>query len=169
MSSHNPDRRSKLETARPTQLHSSTGSNENFIKTQSLLQALHSCKFNLWWFFFLGKSFWILSSMLTLSFILSLGSQKISAKNNAYKNKSIHRKITLFFSLQDPIFKQRSTPPLKALCVKILVIPSQIYEQNNQNFDPSIIKLQAVVHIVNRTFLQIKMLLDLSNCSAKTV
>ena len=51
----------------------------------------------------------------------------------------------------------------------VCIIPSQIYEQNNLNFDPSIIKLQAVVHIVNRIFLQIKMLLDLSNCSSKTV
>ena len=49
-------------------------------------------------------------------------------------------------------FSSKEAPPLKALCVKILVIPSQIYEQNNQNFDPSIIKLQAVVHIVNRIF-----------------
>ena len=32
----------------------------------------------------------------------------------------------------------------------VCIIPSQIYEQNNLNFDPSILKLQAVVHIVNR-------------------
>ena len=32
----------------------------------------------------------------------------------------------------------------------VCIISSQVYEQNNLNFDPSIIKLQAVVHIVNR-------------------
>ena len=49
-------------------------------------------------------------------------------------------------------FSSKEAPPTESLVCKNLVIPSQIYEQNNQNLDPSIIKLQAVVHIVNIIF-----------------
>ena len=50
-------------------------------------------------------------------------------------------------------FSSKEAPPTESLvCKNFSTVPSQIYEQNNQNFDPSIIKLQAVVHIVNRIF-----------------
>ena len=56
----------------------------------------------------------------------------------------------------------------------VWIIPSQIYEQNNLNFDPSIIMLRTLMysscaHCKRNFFLQIKMLLDLSNCSSKRV
>ena len=49
--------------------------------------------------------------MVTLSFIHNF------APKNGQKNKSIQRKITLFISFQDPIFKQRNTPHRKP-CVQ---------------------------------------------------
>ena len=86
------------------------------IKIQSLLQTLNSCKFNLWGlFFFLGKNFWILNSMLTLSFIHNFAPEKIKPKTMDRKTKAF---ITLFISFQDPIFKQRSTTHRKP-CVEI--------------------------------------------------
>ena len=54
--------------------------------------------------------------MLTLSFIHNFAPKKL-AENDGQKNKSIHRKITLFISFQDPIFMQRSNPHRKP-CVQ---------------------------------------------------
>ena len=108
--------------------------------------------------------------MLTLSFIHNFAPQKIKPKTMDRKTKaakSIHRNITLFISFQDPIFKQRSTPHRKPCVQKfstkklyteeimsisgfltkllvVWIIPSQIYELNNLNFDPSIIKVQQL-------------------------
>ena len=54
--------------------------------------------------------------MLTPSFIHNFAQkQKKKAENDGQKNKSIHRKITLFMSFQE----SKETPPQKALCAKI--------------------------------------------------
>ena len=89
--------------------------------------------------------------MLTLHSFYNLAPKKFKPKTMHIKTKAFTEKLPC--SSHSRIhFQVKKHPPLKALCVKILVIPSQIYMQNNQTFDPSIIKLQAVVHIVNRIF-----------------
>ena len=89
--------------------------------------------------------------MLTLHLFYNLAPKKFKPKTMHIKQKHSQKNYPVLL-IPGSNFQAKKHPPLKALCVKILVIPSQIYEQNNQNFDPSIIKLQAVVHIVNRIF-----------------
>ena len=56
------------------------------------------------------------NSMLTPSFIHNFAQKKKKkAENDGQKNKSIHRKITLFMSFQE----SKETPPQNALCAKI--------------------------------------------------
>ena len=56
--------------------------------------------------------------MLTLSFIHNFAPKKTKPKTmDRKRDNSIHRKITLFISFQNPIFKQRNTPHRKP-CVQ---------------------------------------------------
>ena len=122
--------------------------------------------------------------MLTLSFIHNVAPKKTKPKTmDRKRDNSIHRKITLFISFQDPIFKQRSNPHRKpcvhkfgtkklytgvimSVSTSLWIIPSQIYEQTLYHCKP---KCTAAVHVVNRIFFTNQMLPDLSNCSSKTV
>ena len=117
--SHNSDRRSKLETPYPKQLHSSTWSNKIALRLKSLLQTLNSCKFNLWGlFFFLGKKFWIGNSMLTLSFIHNFARpKKLSRKRWTDEQKHSQEYYPVHLLPGTNIFKQRSTPHRKP-CVQ---------------------------------------------------
>ena len=93
-----------------------TWSNENFIKTQSLLQTLNS-----WLFFFLVKNFWILSSMLTLSFVQNFAPKIFNAKTMDRKTKALTGKLPCS-SPSRIHFSSKEAPPTESLECKNLVL-----------------------------------------------
>ena len=98
-----------------------TWSNWNFIKTQSLLQTLNSCKFNLWGlFFFLGKNFWILSSILTLSFIHNFAPKKIKPKTMDRKTKAFTGKLPCSSPSRIQVLSKEAPPTESLVCKKIV-------------------------------------------------
>ena len=83
--SHNSDRRSKLETAHPTQLRVTTVFN-NMIQLNFHYDSKFTPNFKLLIIFFLGKNFWIISSMFCHSFITLL-QKNLSQKQWTEKQK----------------------------------------------------------------------------------
>ena len=67
------------------------------------------------WFFFLGKNFWILSSMLTLSFIHTLFvPKKFKPKTMDRKTKTFTGKLSCSSPSRIP-FSSKEPPPIESL------------------------------------------------------